>query len=72
MKFILKCFSVLFVFVVVSCRETKNEDNSKETVHEYIEKEEPKVTGISEEIDQSSQELEKEVKELEEAIEELN
>jgi len=72
MKFILKCFSVLFIFVVVSCRETKNEDNNKEAVHEYIEKEEPKVTSVSEEIEQSSQELEKEVKELEEAIKELN
>lgn len=72
MKYVLKCFSVLFVFVVVSCRETKNEDNKKETDNEYIEIEKPKVNNLSEEIDQSSQELEKEVKELEEAIKELN
>ena len=72
MKVIFKCFIILFVFVVVSCRETKKEENSSEIVNEDIEKVESKASGISEEIDQSSQELEKEVEELEDAVKELN
>jgi len=72
MKVIFKCFIIVLVFVFMSCREAKKEDNSSEMVNEDIEKVESKGSGISEEIDQSSKQLEQEVIELEDAVKELN
>lgn len=71
MKHISKFLIIIFIFGIVSCRDTKKEEEV-ETITEETEMVTPDTESVTAEVDKASETLDKEVKELDEAIKELD
>jgi septal ring factor EnvC (AmiA/AmiB activator) len=65
MKIVLKFVVLLFVVVLMSCRDTKKEDLENQEALEEIE-------SVETTINEASQELDEDLKELEDALKELD
>jgi len=64
MKTVLKIFVFLFVFGLVSCRDTEKESEETKAIVEQIESIENEAEKVSEEIESNANELEKSLIEL--------
>jgi len=71
-KVFIKLIIYLFIFVILSCRETLKEDSSQVEAGKVEEVVRDTKDSLLIELDEASKEVEKQVKELEEALKDLD